>query len=199
VTVNGSPLVFHDVQREAWYAPYVRFAAEQNILSGYKDVFGNPTGEFKPGGNVSIEEIAKVAAMLAGDTPDACPKVPKNVTASGSWSMPYVACAEQHGWVVFSDGTVDVKRNATRAEVIATFVQAVNVSPAPALGTVFHDVPASLEFAPAIERAHADNIVSGYTDPDGTATGLFGPDDPVTRAELSKIVTLVLQVYKHIQ
>ncbi|MBU1911611.1 S-layer homology domain-containing protein, partial [Patescibacteria group bacterium] len=40
-----------------------------------------------------------------------------------------------------------------------------------------------------------DGLVSGFADEDGNLTGLFGPSDPVTRAEIAKIVGMGMRIY----
>lgn len=47
-------LLFPDVDRRAWFAPYVFFAAEQGWVKGYAD------GSFSPGAMVNIAEAAKL-------------------------------------------------------------------------------------------------------------------------------------------
>jgi hypothetical protein len=137
-------MAFRDVPRDAWFAPYVRVAAEQGIVGGYQDAQGNLLGEYKPENPVSLEEVAKIAVVAAYVDVLSCP-ASKNVTASGSWSMGYVGCAESRGWGVFSDATADVKRPATRAEVVFTVLQALGAQGASTTGsgwtTGFHDVP----------------------------------------------------------
>ena len=59
----------------------------------------------------------------------------------------------------------------------------------------FTDVEKTSAYAPAIAKAATDGIVSGYTDAEGNLTGSFGPKNNVTRAEFSKIVSIVLQRY----
>jgi hypothetical protein len=59
----------------------------------------------------------------------------------------------------------------------------------------FGDIDSSVEFRPAIITAYEDHIVGGYTDANGTATGTFGPADPVNRAEIAKIIVLAEEVY----
>jgi hypothetical protein len=199
VQVGSQTMAFRDVPRDAWFAPYVRVAAEQGIVGGYQDAQGNLLGEYKPENPVSLEEVAKIAVVAAYVDVLSCP-ASKNVTASGSWSMGYVGCAESRGWGVFSDATADVKRPATRAEVVFTVLQALGAQGASTTGsgwtTGFHDVPASMPFAIAIARAKHDGIVNGYGDDDGVPTGFFGPADPVKRAEMAKIISLAIQVYQ---
>lgn len=195
VDVGGKLLVLRDVPRSAWFAPYVREIAERKIVTGYSDASGVPTGLFGPADNVTIEQMAKVMQLASGTYDPACPVPPINVTASGSWSATYISCAEQKAWAVYGDGTADVHRNATRSEVIVTLLQAFDVQPGERTGEAFEDVSASTQFGAHIEKAKADGIISGYTDENGMPNGLFGPQDPVTRAEFAKIVTLGMQIY----
>jgi hypothetical protein len=195
VTVAGETIVFSDVRRDAWFAPYVREIAELNIVSGYRDAAGKPLGQFGPADNVTIEQMAKVL-LGASVSLDSCGKKETiNPTALGTWSAVYISCSEQLGWTLYADGTIDVHRPATRAEVISTVLQAYKINPQPATGTGFTDVPATMQMAASIEQARADGIVSGYNDDDGNPTGFFGPDDAVTRAEFAKMVVLAIQVY----
>lgn len=198
VDIGSQHLELRDVPRDSWFAPYVRAAAELGIISGYRNPDGSPTGEFKPENPVTIEEVAKMAVTSAAIDAQSCP-VSKNITASGSWSASYIGCAEQRQWGVFGDGTVDVKRPATRAEVVFTILQAMGAQGAAMTGsgwtTGFSDVPSSMPFAIAIARAKQDNIISGYAGDDGVPTGIFGPQDPVKRAEIAKITALAIQVY----
>lgn len=197
VEMGGKLIIFRDVPRSTWFAPYVRSIAEMGIVSGYRSADGVPLGLFGSLDNVTIEQIAKVMMLATGSAADDCSEdAPANATASGSWSSTYIACAERLSWTVFSDGTVDVRRNATRAEVIMTMMQAFGVAMPERTGDAFTDVTLSTQFGAAIEKAKQDGIVSGYADADGSATGEFGPQDPVTRAEFAKIVTLGMQVYR---
>jgi hypothetical protein len=194
--IGGKTVVFHDVPLKEWFAPYVRTMAERGVVSGYQDAQGVPLGEFRPANPVSVEELAKIAVSITAGISSDCPAASRNATASGSWSTQFMACAEARNWVVYSDGTVDAKRPALRGEVIMTVLQAYKKEANEATGTVFKDVPASIQFAAAIEKAHADGLVIGYTDSEGNANGTFGPSDPVTRAELAKILTLADEIYK---
>jgi hypothetical protein len=49
---------FPDVKSAAWYAPYVNFATEKGVISGYAD------GKFKPYNYVSRGEISKMASLI---------------------------------------------------------------------------------------------------------------------------------------
>lgn len=197
IIVEGNPVEMIDVPGDAWFAPYIRSAAARGVLVGYRDEEGDVTGLFGPGNSVTIEELAKIALKTAGLDETSCGSEVKNPAAKGRWSENFIRCAESRGFSMYSDGSVDPARPATRAEVVVTMLQAweITASPIPDGERVFKDVFASLQFASFIERAAKDGIVSGTTDSEGNPTGLFLPDAPVTRAETAKIATLVYDAY----
>lgn len=195
VRVGRTTMLFVDISRDEWFAPYVREIAERGIVSGYRDAAGNPTGSYGPADTVTVGQLAKIAVEASASGSLLCGGSPLNATASGGWMAPFVQCAEQRGWSLFADGTVDVSRPAARGEVVVTMLQALNVPPEERTGEEFTDVTFQTSFGAFIEQAKRDGIVSGYTDEFGQPTGAFGPADSVTRAEIAKIVTLALQIY----
>lgn len=195
--IEGETVTFSDVPRDTWFAPYIRDIAAQGIVSGYRDADGKALGLFGSADHVTIEQLAKIALASSLNLGE-CPSTPPlNLTASGSWSASYIACTEKLQWTMYGDGGVDVHRDATRSEVVVTLLEAFHatIQESTGSGSVFTDVTPSTLFNPFIAKAKRDGIVSGYTDIDGNPTGLFGPADPVTRAELSKMVVLAMQVY----
>ncbi len=192
------PYLLHDVPLTAWFAPYVRDMTERGIVTGYRSSQGIPTGVFGPERNVSLEELAKMSVEAAGLDRASCPGIPNNPVAEKSWSASYVACAESHAFAVYADGTVDVRRAATRAEVVMTVLQAfgAQVLELTDAEKIFTDVTPSTLFAGAIKTAVQGGIVSGYVDAQGKLTGQFGPSRPINRAEVSKILSIAIQVYK---
>ena len=195
IKVDGVPIVLSDVPVGEWFAPYVRAAAYHKIISGYRNAEGRPNGLFGPADSVTIDQLAKMAVLTAQIDPYDCGESFKNTGAIGMWSERYIRCAEYAGWAVYSDGSVDVLRPATRSEVVVTVLQALKQRISPRSGTVFTDVTTATAYGAAVETAAAAGIVSGYADEAGNLTGLFGPDDPVNRAETAKIFSLAFQVY----
>lgn len=196
IRVGAREVVLRDVPMKEWFAPYVRSIAELQLVSGYRDAQGVPTGLFGPADPVTLEQMVKVAVLATGIDATSCALPPANLSASGAWSASYVACAELRGWAVFSDASADLRRPATREEVVMTMLQAFkkefDVEPE---SITFTDVEKTSLYAPAIAKASADGVVSGYTDGEGNLTGTFGPKNNVTRAEFSKIVSVALQLY----
>jgi hypothetical protein len=195
IRVGAKDVTLRDVPTKEWFAPYVRDIAELGLVSGYRDADGEPTGAFGPGDPVTLEQVAKVAVLAAGVEASSC-GLPANLSASGAWSASYVACAERREWAVFSDPAADLRRPATREEVVMTILQAFRREfDVDTASITFSDVEKTGPFAPAIAKAAADGVVSGYTDANGGLTGEFGPKNDVTRAEFAKIVSVSLQLY----
>src|SRR3989339_878295 len=62
VATSSTSSGFSDVDENAWYAPYVRYAKEQGIVQGY------PNGMFKPEQAVNFAEALKMAYNALGIT-----------------------------------------------------------------------------------------------------------------------------------
>lgn len=196
IRVGAKNVTLRDVPMKEWFAPYVRDIAELQLVSGYRDAHGEPTGAFGPGDSVTLEQVAKVAVLAAGIDATSCTVPPANLSASGAWSASYVSCAESRGWAVFSDAGADLRRPATRQEVVMTILQAFRREfDVDTASLTFSDVEKTSAYAPAIAKAATDGVVAGYTDAEGNLTGRFGPSVAVTRAEFSKIVSVSLQLY----
>ena len=197
VTIGTEIVVLTDVSHDQWFAQYVEDMARRRIIGGYTDAEGKPLGKYGPGDPVTVEQLAKIAVQAAGVQGEGdCPGVLKNDGAAGRWSEPFMRCAEQRGWSVFSDGTVDPLRTALRFEVVTTVLEAFERSmEGGSAGAIFRDVSNTMPARYAIQTAAMDGIVSGYTDADGKLTGYFGPFDTVNRAETAKIVSLALATY----
>lgn len=193
--VDGVPVVFRDVPKEEWFAPYVREVTGRGIVSGYRESDGTPRGLYGPADALTVEQLAKLAVQLAQVDGASCGTALRNGGAKERWSEPFIRCAEQRGWAVFADGSVDVQRSARRAEVVATLLQALAVKIEARTGGFFTDVDSSVEFAAAIEMAARAGVITGDSDAQGDAKGTFRPADAVNRAEVAKIITRVMQVF----
>lgn len=196
IVVDGKDVPLQDVQQSDWFATYVFEAAKRNILSGYRDDAGNPTGTFGPGNNVTVAELAKIAHRMAGLSEEPFAAIePRNASGAHQWFSPFLASSESRSWIIYADARIDPLRPATRGEVIVTLLQAFDIPLRWQKGSAFTDVPVSHPYAAAIETAAGDEIVAGRTDAEGNALGLFDPDAPITRAETAKIITTILQTY----
>jgi len=193
--VNGTQITFQDVPLSEWFAPSVNIALKTGIMSGFKDEQGNVTGRFGPGENVTIAQLAKISHELANIDETKAKKRPVNLRALDTWFEQYFASAEERDWLVFQDHRINPDRPATRGEVVATLLQALDVRIFWPKGDMFTDVRRNTNHASCIETAAVDGIVSGFTDGNGASTGKFGPDMPVNRAEMAKMIATAIDVY----
>jgi|GEM_PF-6218870 len=91
---------FPDVQTE-WFAPYVCYAKNSEIINGYQD------GKFKPNNNITVPEALKI--VLEG--------FKKNVPeASGAWYQKYVNYAQSNGQML-TGWTNNLNHEVTRGEM----------------------------------------------------------------------------------
>lgn len=194
--MGGGTVIFTDVPADTWFAPYVTTVVNRATMSGYADQNGKPTGRFGPGDAVTIAQLAKIAHTAIKLNENDVATAPKNPLARGQWFTRYIASAEEQGWLVYLDGTVDPNRPATRGEVVTTLLQIFDVPVHWAKGTVFTDVVKKTPYSSAIETAAAEKIVSGTAGADGKPTGLFNPTEQITRAEISKILITVYEKYQ---
>jgi hypothetical protein len=114
---------FTDVPKDAWFYPYVATVTKANLMSGYKDANGNPTGKFGPADMVTRAQAAKSFINAAGVANATTPAAPFSDLVAGSWYMDYIS------------------------------------------------------------TAYNKSVIDGY------ANGKFGPNDPVTRAQIAKIIS----------
>ncbi|MDQ6693894.1 MAG: S-layer homology domain-containing protein, partial [Chloroflexota bacterium] len=206
VQPTACPIQFNDISAGSTFYSYVRCLACGNILGGY--VCGE-TGEpcpgnyFRPGANVTRGQAAKIISNAAGyvDAIPAGAQTFQDVPSSSPFWL-FVERVYLHGAIsgyvcggpgepcpgsYFRPGA-----NLTRGQLakIATSVAGYS-EPAPATPT-FADVPTDSPFYIYIERAHAHNIISGYS------CGGSGEPCPgsyyrqglnVTRGQTAKIVS----------
>ncbi len=194
--VKGELVMFTDVPKNAWYAPFVSTVSRRGILTGYKNSAGHSTGLFGPGNPVTTAELAKIVHEMAEIDELGISAAPINPGAFGKWFTKYVASAEQRGWAIYQNPSLDLARPATRGEVMVTLLQVLDMPLKWQTGQAFTDVTLRTPYAHAIETAAAEGIVSGATGENGKSTGEFRPSDPITRAEMAKILITIQEKYQ---
>jgi len=196
VATEDGTITFGDTPTSAWFAPFVAQVARSGILTGYRDGAGKPTGTFGVQDEVTLAQLAKIAHKVTGIHENTAGVEPRNTRARNQWFAAFYASAEKQHWEAFQDQRTDPNRPATRAEVVATLLQALDVPRVWPKGALFRDVTPATRFAASIETAATDELASGYTDRNGQPTGEFGPERPINRAEMAKIVTLAIELYR---
>jgi len=194
-TIDGFLVTFTDVPINTWFATYVHSALKTGVVSGYKNDDGHPSGLYGPTDYVTLAQLAKIAHSVASIDVSSMTRQPLNIRARDTWFSKYFASAEQLGWYVFSDSRTDPNRNATRGEVVATLLQALDVPREWPKADLFTDIKFDTPYASSIETAASDGLISGYANNAGTLTGEFGPENPINRAEMAKVITLAIDMY----
>ncbi|EEG52778.1 S-layer homology domain-containing protein [Enterocloster asparagiformis] len=132
---------FTDVKADAYYAAYVEWAAQKNIVKGTGDKL------FSPDAPVTREQMAVMMVNYAGQMGYSIPTPLAAVTFADSdqisaWAAKEVAAMQRAGIVKGKDGNrFDPQASATRAEVSAVlrrFVESV-IDPATATGWIKND------------------------------------------------------------
>ncbi len=164
------------------------FAQYINDLSGKGIISSNATN-FYPKNNLSRGELAKVLVKAAN--------LPINNNGGQRFSdvstsnvfFDYVATLANNGTINgYSDGTFRPNGNVSRGEfakmVAGSFGFSINTAGGPHFS---YDVPLGSTFYTFVETLYNRNVVNGYG-------GIqFGVNDPVSREQMAKIVSLGLQ------
>lgn len=89
----GDTIVFNDIPKDAWYAPYILKASRLNIISG------NPDGSFIATKPVNFSEFLKMMLLLERDSisEDDGKTSPFTGIEPGQWYTPYFARAKALG------------------------------------------------------------------------------------------------------
>ena len=174
---------FNDVPTDAWYYDYV----EQLVTDGVIDAKDN----YRPADALNRAELTKIAITaidgLAGYTAPATPTF--DDVPADAWFFDYVEAAVQLGIV---NGYSDASGNLTgkfgpsdtvnRAAATKILVNAFSVPTDLDPASTFPDVKSTDWFYDYVTTAYNQSIVDGYDN------GYFGPADPITRAQVAKLV-----------
>jgi len=201
--VDDIEVLYRDVPTTSWFAPFVASLIEEDIAQGYKDEQGELTGEFGVSNPVTRAEILKMSLEAANTA--ALPSsllgsllqraVPRNPSAKGTWASSYVAKAEELSISTFPI-SVDVHEPATRGEVVQTLLEVMGIPVGLQQPASYVDIPTNHPYANAIAVATFYALIEGDTDSSGNPTGTFRPDEPINRAEVSKIIALAKELLK---
>ncbi|HJB89946.1 MAG TPA: S-layer homology domain-containing protein [Candidatus Eisenbergiella merdigallinarum] len=121
---------FTDVPEDAWYAPYVNWAAQNGIVSG---AAATGPATFSPDSGIVREEMAVILKNYAAKMGYTLPGTLKAVTFTdraqiSSWAADAVRAMQQAGILAGKDGgRFDPKGTATRAEVAIVLHRFVEV------------------------------------------------------------------------
>jgi hypothetical protein len=107
---------------------------------------------------------------------------------AGRWYAKYVNYLQSNNMVSgYPDSSFRPNNDVTRAEFAAMLAKSRGITVTPGVQTQFRDVPSSHWASGAVSLASSKGWITGY--PDGT----FGPDKPITHAEMYTIVSKLLE------
>lgn len=102
---------FFDVAEDAWYAPYINSAYQNNITSGYDD------GTFKPNNNITREDMATMIFRTAGYADSGIEPSFADADEISDYAKPAVATLNQKGIINgVGENKFAPKAFATRAQ-----------------------------------------------------------------------------------
>ncbi len=187
VTVNATFMednsilnFFVDVPASAYYYDAVKWAAEQGITGGTDE------NHFSPDASCTRAQIVTFLWQAAG-SPVVNYILPSEDVAESSYYAEVVRWAASQGIVSgISPTRFGPDLPCTRAQAM-TFLYGAMGSPAVTGGSGFLDVDSGAYYAGPVAWAVKNHITSG------TGNGLFGTEDPCTRAQ---IVTFLFGLYE---
>lgn len=128
-----------------------------------------------------------IVSLLVGMIPASSWAAPENRRApfsdvkSADWFYEPIEYAYENGLMTGTSSNIFSPNLTTTRGMIVTILHRMEGEPA-AKAAGFSDVQRSRYYAPAIDWASANGIVSGYGD------GFFGPEDPITREQMASIM-----------
>ncbi len=188
---------FDDVAADAWYAEFTEYVHEQGLMSGYK-YRDELTGIFGPEDAVTRAQVAAVLARHAqADADQGTGEVFKDVAADAWYAGAVEWCQKQD--IITGDmvdgkpvGTFRPDVQVTREELAAmVFRYASQCGEQAETSDVggFPDAADISDFAlDALGWCYTCGIITGHSD-----SGLLKPKDSATRAQLAKILTVLVR------
>ncbi|MDQ5825725.1 MAG: S-layer homology domain-containing protein [Chloroflexota bacterium] len=173
---------FYDLPDTSWAYSYISNLYCRNVVSGF------PDGTFRPNADITRGQFTKMLVLgfdMAG-------QVPSQATFSdvplGSTYSAFVETAAGAGIVGgYPDGTFRPNEPVTRGQAVKMITVAANWGQAYPPVATFADIPSSHWAFGYVESAYRQGIINGY--PDGT----FRPQVGMTRAQVSKVLTIATQ------
>ncbi|NLB91760.1 MAG: S-layer homology domain-containing protein, partial [Clostridiales bacterium] len=178
VPVSAAKKKFKDVTANKWYYSIVENLAGLGIINGY------PDGTFKPDNKVERQHVCVMVMKGAGIKNSGkkanFPDVPKTSEFSS-----FIATMADKGIVNgFPDGTFKPKSPVTRGQAAVMIAKAFGLKSAMDIED-FRDTVGHYA-ANHIRILNSHGVINGYPD------GAFKPNAPVTRAEISKMISFAM-------
>ncbi len=192
VILSSQSLAFLDVPETAWYKSSVESLKEKGII--------DDSEFFRPADTLNRAELVKMVIEATGGLGNHT--APENSTFSDvptdSWFRPYIEIAATKEIVLgykANDGSLlglfGPADTVTRAAAVKIIALAFDLDEKEVMGSKsFTDVKSSDWHYEYVNIAAEKELVAGYDD------GSFKPNNPVTRAEMAKILSLAIESSK---
>jgi len=122
ISNNVTENPFPDVEKDLWYAKYIKAAQESQIVEGY------PDGTFQPLNNVSRIEALKILLGAGEIDVGTSENIQFDDTEPGMWYSTYLSYAVENGIVQGYDGNLfKPTQDITRAEICKITVKIIEL------------------------------------------------------------------------
>ena len=195
-TVSVLPLqqakAFTDVPLESWIYPYVVDLLNEGVIDS--------ADKYRPDDKMNRAELVKVVIIASGEAgKEVLPEYPTFDDAPvGVWFFPYVERAATLGIVSgYSDpdgnltGRFGSADPVTRAQAVKILIEGFKLTTSTPGTRTFSDVLNTDWFYNYINTATALGLAEGYEG------DIFKPNQSVTRAEMAKMLSIALTVWKN--
>ena len=167
-----------------FYYASVYWAVESNIVTGYMDDAGNPTGYFGPNDPCTREQIITMIWKLKG-SPEVEGASPFQDLDTDAYYYKAVIWAAANGITTgVRQGIFGTGEPCTRAMCV-TFQYRLAGEPPVTNSSGFTDVKPGSYYEKAVAWAAANGITTGYKDSAGNPTGTFGVKDTCKRGQIT--------------
>ena len=181
INVPKPQVSFADIPADYWAYSAIQALANRKILSGY------PDGKFKPSDNILREQAAVIFVNAFYSVGGG--KTTFSDAVDGAWYCPYLAAAENYGFISGYGSKFGVGETITRQDFAVMLYRILSAKGYNFEGSTvgFSDSKLISDYAKeAIEKLRGENIISGNE-------GRFAPLDGITRAEAAQMVYSVLK------
>ena len=164
-------LSFQDISNDQWFSDYVSKLITLDLIDGY------PDQTFRPNGEITVAEFIKITVESLSYYPEG---------DSDLWFDIYVEKAAELGLIEEGE-FVDYNRPISREEMTKIIVNAVGEEPQSGQLEFSDANEIDSEYLPYIYTAVELDIIKGYPD------NSFGANQTTTRAEASKLFTILVE------
>lgn len=174
---------FSDVPADHWANSYITELSSKGVINGF------PDGTFQPSGTLTYGQFIKLIVSASVEGVD-FNLVDKELN---HWSAPYVKIAQNYDVIEKNIPVEKLDQPISRIEVIRILgLCDINMrlhEQQSVEDLLFTDISnVSTEETILLSHAVASGIINGYTD------GTFKPDNQLTRAEASKILSVYMNI-----